>query len=94
MSREDLTQDPGLDPDTLERSRRLQRDAVYDLPVYVEVFMRKTKAALPRGWRCLPWTLNRCVTVRNSRNDVMRTYSYEAIEDGAVFKMDDVIQDT
>lgn len=91
MSREDLTLPPDLDPDTVTRSRKRQQDNVYALPAYVEAFIAATAQALPAGWRCLPWTINRCATIRNSRNEVQFTVTYEAIEDGYTFAMEDLL---
>jgi hypothetical protein len=73
--------------DVIERSQRARADSFYMLPEYVQQWIDKTEPQLPEGWRIRPWTINRCVTVRNSRNQVMQTYTYEAIEDGYEFEM-------
>ena len=90
VSRRDLTPDPDLDPKLIEYSRRTQQDMVYALPIYVEAWIMGTKQTLPTGWQVLPWTLNRCVTIRNSHNDIMKTITYEGIEGGYTFKMSDI----
>lgn len=73
--------------DDIVRSQRRQADNFYALPDYVETWIKATEPQLPSGWRVVPWTINRCLTVRNSRNQVMKTYTYEAIEDGYEFEM-------
>ncbi len=90
MSREDLTPDPGLDPRLVQHSQRRQWDAIYELPEKVAYFIKAAKAVVPTGWLVLPWTLNRCVTIKNSRDEVQHTVTYEAIEDDYIFKMEDL----
>ena len=90
MSREELTFDPGLDERLVEKSRRRQWDDIYDRPPKVLYFIKAAQAAVPTGWKVLPWTLNRAVTIRNSHDQVQHTVTYEAIEDGYIFEMKDL----
>ena len=90
MSREDLTPDPGLDPRLIEKSKRRHWDDIYALPDKVAYFIKAAQAAVPTGWQVLPWTLNRCVTIKNSNDQVQHTVTYEAIEDDYIFKMEDL----
>ena len=76
--------------DVIARSRKRMQDRFYQLPEYVEKFIEQVEPQLPDGWRIKPWTINRCVTIRNSRNLVMQLISYEGIEDGYTWKIEDV----
>lgn len=76
--------------DVAARSAVQMRDRFYALPGYVETFIEQVEPQLPEGWQCVPWTINACVTIRNSNDLVMQIISYEGIEDGYTWKIEDV----
>ena len=70
------------------RSRGTQEDHFFKLPDYVQGFIDTAQKDVPEGWKVVPWTINRCVTIKNSHGKVHQVYSYEAIEDGIEFRLD------
>lgn len=70
------------------RSRGTQEDHFFKLPDYVQAFIDTAQKAVPEGWKAVPWTINRCVTIKNSHGKPHQVYSYEAIEQGIEFKLD------
>lgn len=74
----------------LDLSHKHMRDDFYTLPQYVEKFIEQVEPQLPEGWHVSPWSLNGCITIRNSNDLIMQVISYEGIQDGYTWKIEDV----
>ena len=80
---------PGTPPDdTVQRSVAAQEDDYYALPPEVADWINTFQKRIPSGWRLVPWTINRAVTLKNSRDEVHHVFTYEYIEDGGAFYLE------
>lgn len=72
----------------LSASHEQQEDGFYKLPYAVDLWVKAAQASLPEGWRLVPWTLNRAVTLKNSRGETHHVFTYEYIIDGGEFYLE------
>lgn len=80
--------------DDYVRARENRCDTYYRLPQIVACFIERANNELPDGYRALPWTLNRVVTIFSS-NTPIHYLAYEDIEDNIVRALDalqDIVQ--
>lgn len=75
--------------DDYARSQVRMRDSYYKRPQIIECFLQRTYAELPYGYYCVPWSLNRAVTLFGP-DGAVRIIPYENIEDNIVWVLDSV----
>ena len=84
--RDEFDRRNGLPTDAqTQRSQEAHCDTFFKVPEVIQAWMDESSKSLPEGWRIAPWTINRVVTVFNSKGEVHHLYAYEVIEDGMKF---------
>lgn len=71
-------------------SRQASYDYFYQLPNYVECLVFRANQELPKGFSCLPWTINRAVSLFHGTR-LLGVVTYETIEADLVQVLDNLV---